>query len=76
MIQAYFEDMARLFRVLLSHAEISAQVWLLVSTSSYAGIEVPVDLILGEIGEEVGWKVKDIRVTAFLTLVRYSNSNL
>lgn len=39
----------------------------MVSTSAYAGIEVPVDVIIGEIGERAGFvlqkitKLRDIR---------------
>ena len=67
MIQAYFEDMQRTLRLLYGQAKENAQVWIVVSTSAYAGIEVPVDSIIGDIGKAVGFelriisKLRDIR---------------
>jgi len=60
MIQAYFEDMARVLRDLRSHAAPKARVWLVVATSAYAGVEIPVDLIIADIGQKVGWKLREI----------------
>lgn len=60
MIQAYFEDMHRILEMLLQHSKENAQVWIVVSTSAYAGIEVPVDTIIGDIGESVGFELKKI----------------
>lgn len=61
MVHAYFEDM----KVVLSHlkrfAAQDASVWILISTSAYAGIEIPVETILAEIADLVGWSVRDIR---------------
>jgi len=62
MIQAYFEDMSRVFRNLRSRADQGAAVWLVVSTSAYAGVEVPVDLILADVATRAGWKLRDIHV--------------
>lgn len=67
MIQAYFEDMRHILRLLYGQAKENAQVWIVVSTSAYAGIEVPVDRIIGDIGNAVGFelsgisKLRDIR---------------
>lgn len=55
MIQAYFEDMFNLFQLLKTKAKKGASMWIVVSNSAYAGIEVPVDLILGNIGSKSGW---------------------
>ena len=57
MIQAYFEDMKHVLESLFIHGRVDAQVWIVVSTSAYAGIEVPVDKIIGDIGESVGFKL-------------------
>ncbi len=72
MIQAYFEDMFNLLKQLRSKAKKNASLWIVVSNSAYAGIEVPVDLILGDIGSKAGWYLKEIVISYspyfFLTL--------
>lgn len=66
MVQAYFEDMYNILCSLRSQAKDNAELWLVVSTSAYAGIEIPVDMILGEIGNKTGWYLKDIGVLRYL----------
>lgn len=66
MIQAYFEDMETMLRGMHKKANPRASVWLVVSTSAYAGIEVPVDLILAEIGQHAGWFLREIAVLRHL----------
>lgn len=62
MIQAYFEDMECLLRTLAARANRNALLKIAVSTSAYGGIVVPVDFILAEIAESVGWELKDVLV--------------
>ncbi len=66
MIQAYFEDMEGVLRSLRTKARKNASLWLVVSTSAYAGIEVPVDLILAEVGQRSGWYLREIGVLRYL----------
>lgn len=66
MIQAYFEDMFNLLNLLRLKAKKNASLWIVVSNSAYAGIEVPVDLILGDIGSKAGWYLKEIGVLRYL----------
>ena len=66
MIQAYFEDMFNMLTLLKSKAKKNASLWLVVSNSAYAGIEVPVDLIIGDIGSKAGWYLKEIGVLRYL----------
>ena len=66
MVQAYFEDMQNIFKVLESIAAPNAVIWLVVSTSAYAGVEIPVDLIIAHIGSQYGWALKEIKVTGYL----------
>lgn len=66
MVQAYFEDMRVILRGLRNRAKANASVWLVVSTSAYAGVEVPVDLILAEIGQSVGWFLREVGVLRYL----------
>jgi DNA modification methylase len=66
MVQAYFEDMFNILKILRSKAENSAQVWFVVSNSAYAGMEIPVDLIIGDIATKAGWYLKEIGVLRYL----------
>jgi DNA modification methylase len=60
MIQAYFEDIENLLIALKEKSDKDAQLWIVVSTSVYAGIEIPVDEIIAEIGERIGWEYDEI----------------
>jgi DNA modification methylase len=62
MVQAYFEDMECLLETLALRANAGALLKIAVSTSAYGGIVVPVDFILAEIAESVGWELKDVLV--------------
>jgi hypothetical protein len=66
MVQAYFEDMETILKGLRRKAKDNASVWLVVSTSAYAGIEIPVDLILAEIGQRAGWFLREVGVLRYL----------
>jgi hypothetical protein len=66
MVQAYFEDMHTVLTKLRERAQPDASLWLIVSTSAYAGIEIPVDLIIGDIGSKAGWFLQKISVLRFL----------
>lgn len=75
MIQAYFEDMENILLTLRNKAKNDAELWLVVSTSAYAGIEIPVDMIIGEIGNKAGWYLKDIGVLRYLKKRKSKYSN-
>lgn len=62
MVQAYFEDMRIVLRCLRKHAANDALLWIVVSTSAYVGVEIPVDLIIADIAGKVGWTLKEIGV--------------
>ena len=66
MIQAYFEDMDGILRQLFVRAESEASMWLVVSTSAYGGIEVPVDTILADVGQRAGWFLREVRLLRHL----------
>lgn len=66
MIQAYFEDMYNILTMLKSKADENAQVWFVVSNSAYADMEVPVDLIIADIGSQVGWFLKEVGVLRYI----------
>jgi hypothetical protein len=66
MIQAYFEDMRRVLMNLRSRAQKDASVWLVVSNSAYAGVEIPVDLIIAEVASSCQWYLREIKVVRYL----------
>ena len=66
MVQAYFEDISNVLSSLRRRARDDAKLWVVVSTSAYAGVEIPVDLILGELGSSAGWFLRDIGVLRYL----------
>lgn len=66
MIQAYFEDMSHIFRRLHKVAAAESSLWVVVATSAYAGVEIPVDLILAEIGSREGWFLREVGVLRYL----------
>jgi hypothetical protein len=66
MIQAYFEDMELILSGLKKHAADEAKIWIIVSTSAYAGIQIPVDLILAEMGQRVGLFLEEVGVLRYL----------
>ncbi len=60
MIDSYFFDMEQIFKEAYRIAEPHAQLWFVIATSAYAGIEVPVDLILADIATRQGWTLKNV----------------
>ena len=66
MVQAYFEDMFNILKMLKAKADENAQVWLVVSNSAYADREIPVDLIIGEIGTKAGWFLREVAVLEYI----------
>jgi hypothetical protein len=74
MIEAYFYDM----RCVLSEAarilKEGAEAWIVVSTSAYKGVQIPVDLILAELGCEQGFALKEICVLRTLRVAGQQQS--
>ena len=66
MIQAYFEDMLNILKLLKAKAAKDAQIWFVVSNSAYADLEIPVDLIIGDIASKAGWFLKEIGVLRYV----------
>ncbi len=69
MLCAYFEDMLTVLKSLRSEAERNASLWIVVSTSAYGGVEVPVDLILADVGCQAGWSLRELRTLRHLRRV-------
>ncbi|MBA2284678.1 MAG: hypothetical protein H0W02_04285 [Ktedonobacteraceae bacterium] len=66
MIQAYFEDIMLVLQNLRAMAHNEAVLWLVVSTSAYVGVEIPVDLIIAYIGNMVGWEAREVNLLRYL----------
>jgi hypothetical protein len=66
MIQAYFEDIFSILKKLFAKAAADAQIWMVVSNSAYANQEIPVDLIIGDLGTKSGWHLKEVGVLRYV----------
>ena len=62
MIQAYFEDMLNMLKLLRNKADKDSQLWIIVSNSAYADKEISVDLIIAEMATLANWKLKEVEV--------------
>ena len=62
MVQSYFADMAVILKETARVVRRGGKAWVVVSTSAYAGVEIPVDLILADIAGAYGWKLEGIHV--------------
>lgn len=60
MLEGYFEDMYLALREMSKCLRRSGQLALVVSNVRFAGVNIPVDEILSEVGEQVGLKPKAI----------------
>jgi DNA modification methylase len=62
MVQSYFSDMAQILEETSRIVRPNGQAWIVVGTSAYGGLEIPVDLILADIGSRSGWNLKGVYV--------------
>lgn len=62
MIHAYFFDMKKILEDSFRLLKHNSQAWIVVSTSAYGGIQIPVDLILADIGATAGFKLEGVYV--------------
>ena len=62
MVEAYFHDMRRVLRESARLLRAKAEAWIVVSTSAYAGVHIPVDLILADLAGQVGFQLKGVYV--------------
>lgn len=60
MVSSYFYDMEVVLKESYRVAKKDAQLWFVVSTSAYGGIEIPVDLILADIATKQGWELTSV----------------
>jgi DNA modification methylase len=62
MIASYFWDMKAILKELQRIVKPGGSSWLVVSTSAYGGVQIPVDLILADLGEQCGWALRGVYV--------------
>lgn len=62
MVEAYFHDMRQVLRESARLLKTKAEAWIVVSTSAYAGVHFPVDLILADLASQVGFQLKGVYV--------------
>jgi DNA modification methylase len=62
MVASYFWDMKTVLRESYRVVRPGGAAWLVVSTSAYGGVHIPVDLILADIGEQCGWSLRGVYV--------------
>ena len=67
VIAGYFDDMELLLENLFLKTKNGGRVAIVVGNSAYAGIVIPSDLLIAEIGKKVGFEVEKIIVTRHLT---------
>ncbi len=62
MIEGYFEDMYLTIKEMKEALKKNGMIALVVSNVRFSGINIPVDEILGKLGERMGLKLIEIRV--------------
>lgn len=60
MVSSYFYDMEEVLKQSYRIAKQNSQLWFVVSTSAYSGVEIPVDLILADIATTHGWELDSV----------------
>ena len=62
MVRSYFVDMALVLREAARATRQGGQAWIVVSTSAYGGVHLPVDLVLADVGTHNGWDLLGVYV--------------
>jgi DNA modification methylase len=62
MVRSYFADLRIVMRHLARVVRKGGEAWVVISTSAYGGVEIPVDEILMDISSRVGWKIRSANV--------------
>ena len=65
MLEGYFEDMYLAIYEMLKRLKDKGKIAMVVSNVRFAGVNIPVDSILSEVGEQVGLKPKAIWVARY-----------
>lgn len=60
MIRSYFVDLRSVLSECFRVVKKDGTAWFVIATSAYGGLEIPVDEILADIAERVGWRVHEL----------------
>jgi len=74
MVEAYFYDMRCVLKEAARVLKTGSEAWIVVSTSAYKGVHIPVDLILADLGCEWGFTLKEIYVLRALRVAGQQQS--
>ena len=66
MIEGYFEDMRKTLKGLYELTKPDGYCIIVVGNSAYGNIAIPTDLILGNIGLNIGFKICNIEIARHL----------
>lgn len=67
VVRGYFDDMHMLLAKLYQRTPQSGFVGIVVGNSAYTGVIIPTDILVADIAQEVGFKVRNVFVTRHLT---------
>lgn len=66
MIKAYFDDMHTVLAEVKNRLKKNAEAWIVVSTSAYVGVHIPVDLLIADLACQSGYNLKGIHCLRYL----------
>jgi DNA modification methylase len=62
MVRTYFADLQVVLKDAHRIVRRNGKAWIVVSTSAYGGVEIPVDLILADVAVREGWRLTGVFV--------------
>jgi hypothetical protein len=66
MVTAYFDDIWRLFTAMRPKIRVNGEIWIVVSTSSYGGVHIPVDSIIADAACQAGFSLVSSHLLRYL----------
>lgn len=76
VVRGYFDDTYTLLHALYKQTVNGGYVGVVIGNSAYSGVIIPSDLIIAEIGSEIGFKVENIYIARHLTTSSQQKSEL
>lgn len=76
VVRGYFDDTFTLINALYKQTIKGGYVGVVIGNSAYSGVVIPSDLIIAEIGSEIGFKVENIYIARHLTTSSQQKSEL
>lgn len=76
VIRGYFDDTYILLKKLYQQTSIGGHIGIVVGNSAYSNVIIPTDSLIAEIGQEIGFKIKNIFITRHLTTSSQQKINL